>query len=254
MIAALNGAWVLPTMIGTSTASLDAGQTTKLLVFNMWWNNKQLAAVKALIARTDPDIIVLLEVSQRSRPDLRTLDAAYPYRVECWTSLPCDALVLSRKSLTEQTTATELDGVRLGVARAGFDLNGCPVTLFAAHLNRPWPYHSHALNTSQGSQFAALATAVRQWPGLKIVVGDLNAAPWTHGIRQLADAVNGKPLGGLSGTWPWFLPAILKLPIDHVIVSRPSIMASRTVLASTGSDHSPVLATLSVPDPALCRP
>lgn len=244
LAAVANAAVVAATAFGPP-APEEGARTAKLLVFNVRWNNARLDDVVALALRYDPDVIALNEVYWRNRPGLSALDAQYPYRLECWQSRKCDTLILSRKRLREPFVATDRDGVKLGYARVEFDVGACPVTLFATHLNRPWPYHQLGSDAAQYKQAAALAEAVREWPGAKIVAGDLNAATWTPPVRALAAATGGKALTGWSGTWPYFLPGVLKLPIDHVIVSRPEIAAKREILNPTGSDHSPVLVTMA---------
>jgi endonuclease/exonuclease/phosphatase (EEP) superfamily protein YafD len=241
-----NGALVLPAV--SSGAAAPAGAPSmKLMLFNIHWNNRNFEAIDAMIAKHDPDVVVLNEVYKNNRPGLRMLDARFPYRVECWTSWPCDSLILSRRPLRNQNMAVEHEGVRLGVAQATVDIGTCPVTLFAVHFNRPWPYHALSSDGAQVKQARALAGLVGAWAGPRIVVGDLNAATWTPVVREIAGAAKGKALGGVSGTWPWFFPSALKMPIDHVVVSQPEIIGTRTVLPVTGSDHSPVLTELAMP-------
>lgn len=243
-VAMVNAAVVASVGPSGRAPAADA-QTAKLLVFNVRWSNERLDDVVALVTKHQPDVVVFHEVYRQNRPGLRALDAQYPYRVECWQSWPCDTLILSRKRLSAPFIATDWKGTEIGFARVEFDVGACPVTLFAAHLNRPWPYHSLGSDAAQYKQTAALADAVRAWPGPKIVVGDMNATTWSPVVRELAVAAGGRPLRGWSGTWPYFFPGVLKLPIDHVIVSQPQIEATRAVLDTTGSDHSPVLATLA---------
>jgi endonuclease/exonuclease/phosphatase (EEP) superfamily protein YafD len=244
MGAVASAAVVASTAVGPPPPG-EGAQTAKVLVFNIRWNNARLDDVVALALRTDPDVIVLNEIYWRNRPGLSALDAQYPYRLDCWRTKICDVLILSRKRLREPFIATRWNEVQVGFARVEFDVGSCPVTMFATHLNRPWPYHRLGSDAAQYKQAAALADAVREWPGAKMVVGDLNAATWTPPVRALAAAVGGRAMTGWSGTWPYFLPGVLKLPIDHVIVSQPEISAKRDVLDTTGSDHSPVLVTLA---------
>jgi endonuclease/exonuclease/phosphatase (EEP) superfamily protein YafD len=254
VVLAGSAAMTGPALWPSGAPAAKPGHGAKILLFNLHWNNRDFVAVKALVEAHNPDIVVLQEVFERNRAELRILDAAYPYRVECWTARPCDTLILSRRSLRETASFVAWRGVPLGLARAGFELDGCPVTLFAAHLNRPWPYRRLGAPATQPAQTKAFADAIAGWPGPKIVLGDLNAVTWSPVVRELAAAAQGRALGGLSGTWPWFLPGPAKLPIDHVIVSKPAIAGARTVLGAPGSDHHAVLAELSVPDARACRP
>jgi endonuclease/exonuclease/phosphatase (EEP) superfamily protein YafD len=239
-----NAALVVPAL-SSGPAIAEGSPALKLMLFNIRWNNTNFDGIDALIAQHDPDVVVLNEVYKNNRPGLRMLDARFPYRLECWTAWPCDTLILSRRPLRNSAMEIAHGETRLGVAQTQVEVGGCEVTLFGVHLNRPWPYHALSSDAAQFRQARALADLARDWPGPKIVVGDLNAAAWTPLVRELAAAVKGRALGGLSGTWPWFLPSFAKLPIDHVIVSG-EIAGTRTVLAPTGSDHSPVLAELAV--------
>jgi endonuclease/exonuclease/phosphatase (EEP) superfamily protein YafD len=243
-VALVNSLIVAQSAMGVSRPEPGA-ETAKLLLFNIRWSNERLDDVVALVSAQQPDVVVLSEVYAKNRPGLRALDAQYPYRIECWQSWPCDTLILSRKPLRDPFVATRWQDVEIGFARVEFEIGACPVTLFTAHLNRPWPYHSLRSAAAQFKQADALAHAVREWPGAKIVAGDMNATTRSPVVRALASAADGRALSGSSGTWPNFLPGLLKLPIDHIVVSERQIKASRDVLGPTGSDHSPVLATLS---------
>ena len=242
--AIVNAAITIPAYIGPPGPA-EGAQVKKLFLFNMHWSNERFDEIADLIRESDPDIVVLSEVHRRNREGLRAIDALYPYRLECWQSRPCDTLILSRLQLREQFVTGNWMETELGIARVEFDAGACPVTLFAVHFTRPWPFHSLGSNRAQFRQANALAAAVREWPGAKIVAGDMNATTWTPIVKALAEAASGQALAGVSGTWPSYLPGVLKMPIDHVIVSRPQISATRKVLAPTGSDHSPVLVTFS---------
>lgn len=246
---ALNAAFAIPAILPNFDVHAPGQKPLRLMLHNIWWNNAELDKVVEQIRAADADVVVLQEVYNVNRDQLRVLDAEYPYRVECWASRFCDVLILSRVALEDGANFNKFGEVRLGLARAGFSVNGCPVTLFAAHLNRPWPYTRRDQRRTQANQVEVLAEEVRAWPGPKIVAGDFNATPWTHPVTAIEDAAKGRALGGFSGTWPWFLPGPLKLPIDHVIVSRPVLTATRTVLEPQGSDHSAVLVELT----AECR-
>lgn len=236
------------------TALAEPERSAKVLFFNVWWANKKLDEVVALIGQADPDVIVFAEVTARVRQQLRTLDARYPYRVECWESDPCDILIVSRRHLDRPMIYTMAEGVQVGVAQSSFDLGGCRVTLFGTHLARPWPFQSLRLAHEQARQASAIAKLIKNWPGATIVVGDFNAAGWTSVTQQIASAANGRVLSGWTGTWPASLPGVFRLPIDHVIVTYPAIQGTREVLSGPGSDHAAVLATLVSPEPSKCQP
>jgi endonuclease/exonuclease/phosphatase (EEP) superfamily protein YafD len=85
-------------------------------------------------------------------------------------------------------------------------------------------------------------------PGEVVVVGDLNATPWSHayGVLRLGgglvDTLRGR---GLQPTWPegW---GFLMIPIDHVLHTRGLGSADRRTGPAFGSTHRPVLVRIGV--------
>jgi endonuclease/exonuclease/phosphatase (EEP) superfamily protein YafD len=83
---------------------------------------------------------------------------------------------------------------------------------------------------------------VRQLDAPVLLVGDLNATPWSHGMRLLRD---GTDLGYRSPdpawTATWYSFYLLGIPIDHALATPPLVIARREIGPSVGSDHRPQL-------------
>ncbi len=241
---ALNLSTAAPVLSGAGPLP-EGAPALKLYMHNVLGNNTRTADVIGHVAATDPDVVVLLEIHKGNREAFRTLDLRYPHRMECWHAAHCDALILSKAPLRDVHIMRDWNEVPLGLARARLAIGQCEVTLFTVHMERPWPFLSWQGRTLQNQQFASLMDAVRGWPGPKVVVGDLNAASWTVNVQRVGEAAGGTVIGGLSGTWPNYVPGPLKLPIDNIIVSRPVLAATREVAPPLGSDHHGVLATIA---------
>lgn len=88
--------------------------------------------------------------------------------------------------------------------------------------------------------------------GLPMVVcSDMNASLSGYRTRLLTE-VSGlrraKPWWIPAGSWPSLLPAVLRVPIDDVLVSSGIGVREWRVLGwSAGSDHAPVLVELALP-------
>lgn len=84
--------------------------------------------------------------------------------------------------------------------------------------------------------------------GPKIVTGDFNATPWTHGFRLVSepsDLVNSQEGYGYSGTWRSnFWPAA-RIPIDHLLHSRELTVVDREVGPELATDHLPIRVELA---------
>ncbi len=75
-----------------------------------------------------------------------------------------------------------------------------------------------------------------------LVVGDLNATPWSHGLQLLRDGTtldNRSP--DPSWTPTWNVAIAFAIPIDHALVTPPLVVARRQIGPDVGSDHRPQL-------------
>lgn len=134
-------------------------------------------------------------------------------------------------------------------------VNGLGPTLVAAHAVAP-----NALSMGLWRGDLSWLETVCQRENV-ILVGDLNATNdnlaglTTPGLPNVqlgscTDAALATNTAAI-GTWPAWVPALLAAPIDHVMYSRSWQAASFAVLTEVdtgGSDHRPIVATLTVAD------
>jgi endonuclease/exonuclease/phosphatase (EEP) superfamily protein YafD len=78
-----------------------------------------------------------------------------------------------------------------------------------------------------------------------VLLGDLNATPWSSGLAGLADE-GFRRATGLSPTWPAVLGGLLGIPIDQVLVTPHWSVTTSGIGPQMGSDHFPVWARLSL--------
>jgi endonuclease/exonuclease/phosphatase (EEP) superfamily protein YafD len=245
-VFALALAW--PWTQATSVSAANAARFT-LLQYNVYYRNAALDQVAQRIEAIDADIVVLLEVTAEGREKLRSLDAHYPQRFECWQSRGCDILVFSRFPIKEPHI--DFVGTLQRSPIAWFEISpaGCGMNIFATHLTRPFPF---APISAQDKQADDLAAALRGWPGPKLLVGDLNAVPWGRVVKTVTNQANLHVSLGSSGTWHAKLPPLLRLPIDHIMATEGFGFASRKVLTLVGSDHAAVLTEVAIEDRTRC--
>jgi endonuclease/exonuclease/phosphatase (EEP) superfamily protein YafD len=91
----------------------------------------------------------------------------------------------------------------------------------------------------RGRELAAVGEWAAAEPDLAIVLGDLNATPWTADFRDLVDRADlrNSQLGfGVQGSWPtWFPPAMI--PIDHALHTEGLSVIDRSLGEHHGSPH-----------------
>jgi endonuclease/exonuclease/phosphatase (EEP) superfamily protein YafD len=86
----------------------------------------------------------------------------------------------------------------------------------------------------------------RELGRVPVVLGDLNASPWSTDFRLLLDAglLDSERGFGPQGTFPagW----AVQLPIDHCLHDPALVTTAREVGADLGSDHRPLLVELAL--------
>ncbi len=223
----------------------EAGQgpVVRVCLANLRAANRRHEDVLAWVRETDADVVVLEEVNARWAAALAPLDATHPTRmvrpreddfgIGLWTRLP----------------AVQLDDADLGasdvpapVARleAG---GGATFTLVAVHALPPVSSAYAAVRAAQLRGVARIATHAE---GPVVVLGDLNAAPWSPALATClasGDLRNAAEGFGWRPTWPT-ASALVQVPLDHVLVSPGIGVRSLDVGPDLGSDHFPVVADL----------
>ena len=125
------------------------------------------------------------------------------------------------------------------------DIEGRPLSLFAAHLILPFPFTAFDVQPAQADDVSTAAASVS---GPRLLVGDFNAATWSAIVAKPRERAGLTALTGYGGTWPTFLPRHASIPIDHVLASPELVPVSRKLLTAYGSDHRAVLAEIAFKD------
>lgn len=224
-----------PAMAATQPAG------ARILALNVWGRSHAYDQVIELVRRESPDIVVLIEVTANWRRAMRALERDYPYHVDCIGKSNCDLLLLSRRPWIS-AMATHDHVTHASVIEAHLMLEDGPLTVFGTHLMRPIGLGDL---DGQMAQAELLARHIGVVPGRRVVVGDFNAVPWGRVVSTLETRTGLRVLPGLEGTWPAILPWPLRLPIDNVMVSADTMVASRRVGPVVGSDHSPIIVQLA---------
>jgi len=122
----------------------------------------------------------------------------------------------------------------------------------------------HALPPTNGlyaglreQQYDAIARWVRAQQGATVLIGDLNATPWSAAFRGLvgrSGLMNSQQGFGYQGTWPTHTGLLGSIPIDHCLHSKELYTLERSVGLVPGSDHRPLYVTLGLGDSPVSDP
>ncbi|MEJ1230856.1 MAG: endonuclease/exonuclease/phosphatase family protein [Galbitalea sp.] len=240
---------------GTTAASRPPSTITVLS-----WNTKGDAPGTAKIAKLaladHADVIALPETTQRTGFDLALMlkaagrpmwvySAAHGYTYESHATTLLISAALGEYSVDVSHGDTS---VLSSIIAKPHD--PAEPTIVAVHAVSPQP--QEMLNWRADLRFLSTVCSGRNL----IMAGDFNStldALDSLSTRPGADfggcTDSGRAVGAAAvGTWPTTLPALLGAQIDHVMYTSPWRVAGMRVIQSedgAGSDHRPILATLS---------
>ena len=219
------------------------GAHIRVLSLNVHTEATGYDRVRRLIADENPDVVALVEVDQRWLTQLAPALTAYTGRIEHPRPDNFGIALYARGEVTGSTDelATPLPTITASVSVAG--------TRFDAIVTHPIPPMSGADVERQRTQLDLIAARARATPGPIVVMGDLNATPWSRpfhrfvGRSGLCDSRAGF---GVQASFP-AASALLRIPIDHVLVSCAIGVRDRRIGRDVGSDHLPVIVDLVLP-------
>jgi endonuclease/exonuclease/phosphatase (EEP) superfamily protein YafD len=214
---------------------------------NVRYNNVNLTRIGEQIATAQPQVVLLEELSARNLPSLEATGvlARYPYS---YVKPAVDSRGFGLWSTVPLTGAAAWRTGRLEQVRATLTLpDGTAATLLVVHTDSPT---SAPDDSEWNREMTAIAATVRATPGPVLVVGDFNATLAMRQMRRVLGAGlrDGAAMDGAGWrmTWPngiSVLPQVMRL--DHVLVSSALTVGSYRVGHADGSDHSPLLFSLS---------
>lgn len=221
---------------GLDPLQLRADFQLKALSLNVLSSNAAKSTVLEYVAAADADVVFLMEIDAAWAAALQPLSARYPHHVE----LPREGnfgLALFSRSPLSSTRLLELGEAGLPTIEARITHQGRSLILIGTH---PMPPVGAVAAAERNNQLRLLAAHVRQAREPVLVLGDLNATPWSAGMRLLT---GGAPLRSRVAQWrPTWRPASpFAVPIDHALATAPLVIHGHAVGADVGSDHRPIL-------------
>ena len=245
---AINVALVLPILSGSQepAAAADA-QVLDATFFNTKIRADKDATIAHLEARDD-DVIVLagadmswVTAMQVSDLDLHVVSGGH-------LDQGLEILVMVRDPDAEVTVHRLTDEDRDALVEVVVQLDGGPVHVVGTHPVSP-------KTRSRAERRDLLLDWIGEWGAARdapvVVMGDLNATPWSVPFRAMLDRsglVDSQRVHGIQPSWPAG-SGPLGLPIDHVLHSPELTTLERGLGPSFGSDHRMVHARITRHDP-----
>jgi len=239
---AINAAYVLPWYFDKHESTGETG--LKVLHANVLSRNSEYERLFELINVEQPDVIVLQEISPAWADELQSLQPAYPFtQIEAREGNFGIAL-LSRYPLT-LSEVVESPPLNYPTIVADVAIGEQTLHLVLTHPMIPL---GGTFYSARNEQFETLPTLLDSDSDARLLVGDLNTSMWDVHYRSLEQASglrNARAGFGIVPTWPVYLPFAM-IPIDHVLVSGAVSVTGFRSGARIGSDHLPLVVTVTL--------
>jgi endonuclease/exonuclease/phosphatase (EEP) superfamily protein YafD len=245
-LLAFNSIWILPwylpnTQQGGNTQQ-RASESIRVLTFNINIHNEQWNEIAKAIQFVKPDIATIIETSPKAEAELSTrLTNLLPFH---YRTSGGGITILSRLPLIQPQSKTFESGTVLVTSvQAGQK----ELALIATHPIVPV---KPRLFRRRNALLAEMATYIqkRQQQPL-IFLGDFNLTPWSPYYQQLVKntKLQNTRLGfGIEPSWiepathvryPSIITALIKIPIDHIFVSKDFKVTNCRTMNAANSDH-----------------
>ncbi len=192
---------------------------------NLLYFNTDMAPIVADIRVSDPDVVVLQEVSTKNKDVLTDLGVHYPHLAICpwqgWNGMA----ILSRWPLEEGSRRCSPDRALMAVKVKGATGN---FWMVGAHLQHPWP-------DIQWPLLQASLHVLRNLDGPAVVAGDFNTVYWTAAARKVGHLTRTR---AIRTKRPTFFLWNVGLHLDQVWASG----GRAHVRPRFGSDHRGIVA------------
>lgn len=234
-----NGLMVLPWLTadpppGPSTADL------RVLHTNVLYTRPDVGRIRQLIARENPDLFVLQELTQDMHLRLTDLRAEYPHQIFIWAKGPCYMLVGSRTPFTADSTPVR----QARTIHLRTTVRGQALSFVTLHPRTPvFP----AWFRQRNQRLTYAADLVRRQTEPTLWIGDFNVSPFSPVYDDLIKRSGTQACRegfGLAATWIRWCPPLM-IPIDHALINDGFRTVNFRTAYMPESDHKALIVDLA---------
>ncbi|MDJ0941022.1 MAG: endonuclease/exonuclease/phosphatase family protein [Woeseiaceae bacterium] len=241
-VTVFNGWFIVPWYLPNGSEA-DSSDVTVVLS-NVLASNGNAERFLSFVEETQPELLIMQEATPDWIQQIDSLDSSYPYKVTEPRDDPFGIALYSKFPLdvTAVNASYPLDFPEI-VARA--IIADQRLNIISTH---PIPPIGQTNYGSRNLQLDAVAKLAARTPEPLMLIGDLNITMWANHYDRLVETSglqNARQGFGIKPTWPLFMPFAM-IPIDHCMVSDDITVTSFRTGPNIGSDHLPIVVTLSL--------
>lgn len=218
-------------------AALAPDFALRVVSLNVRASNADKQSVLDYLQGTAADVIFLMEVDARWGAALAPLRAQYPHQIAEYRADNFGVALFSRIPWTSGRIV-DIGPARIPSVEIVLNHQGRDFALIGTH---PIPPVGAPQAATRDRHLAALAAHVQAMHEPVLVLGDLNATPWSTGLRIATAGRLGYRSLAAPWTPTWRARSAFAIPIDHALCTAPLVVTARAVGPDVGSDHRPLL-------------
>ncbi len=224
----------------------DAGPRLTVAVSNVLESNRDSDLLIRVLTAADADVMLFVETDDWWRERLDVLLRTHPHNVQCPLSNTYGMLLYSRLPLLD-TSIDFLVQSDIPSIQAQVQLDdGTTVWFNGVHPRPPAPGESDE-SLARDAELLLVGKRVCDAKQPVVVCGDLNDVAWSRTTRlfqKVSGLVDPRKGRGMFSTFHARFPGA-RFPLDHIMHSTEFRTVAMRRLPFVGSDHFPVVATLS---------
>lgn len=220
--------------------------TIKLLIFNVFIENRESGKLLDLIEKVSPDVILLAEPDARWVQEIAALEKDYPHTVLYPLENAYGMALYSRLELAnthlnffiEDDIPSIITDVKLK--------SGNSIHLYCLHPRPPVPTES-LRSDERDAELLFVGRMIKENAVPTIIAGDLNDVAWsrtTKLFQKISGLLDPRVGRGLYSSFHADYP-LIRFPLDHVFHSNHFRLAELRRLPNIGSDHFPIYIALT---------
>ena len=223
-----------------------------IAVSNVLQTNREFDRLIGVLSAADADVMLFVETDDQWRARLDVLLRTHPHTVHRPLANTYGMLLYSRLPILDPSVDFLIEPDIPSIQGQVQLQDGTLVWLNCVHPRPPAPGESDE-SVERDAELLLVGKRVCDAKQPVVVCGDLNDVAWSRTTRlfqktsRLVDPRKGR---GMYSTFHARFPG-LRFPLDHILHSTHFRLVGMRVLPYVGSDHFPVVATLSFePDAA----
>ena len=239
-----NAVVLVPVYANAPAAPMGTGRLLMAHV-NMQHHYGDFDDVRRVLVDRKPDVLVVLEPSRGWLG--KTSPNPAGYRVFVRGARPEPRILLLAGERVSKVAFPEDPELPTSSITFYAELDEALVHVLALHAAAPTTPGSR---TTRDDELAAVGSWARGQVNPELVLGDLNATPWSDALQSLEDAADLRNSAygyGVQATWPT-RAGPFGIPIDQLLHSRDLTVTGRTTGPSFGSEHRSLWVTIARAD------